>query len=464
MEELVKLYTAYFGCAPSQSLEIVNSGSSRRYFRMSDAQHSAIGVQGTSLLENEAFIAISAAFIKKEIPVPRVLNVSRDRYFYLTEDLGNTALADLLPNPDDALLEQVVRDLVRIQFEGGSELDYKVCYPQPCFDRRTIFWDLNYFKYNFVKPTGLEFNEALLEDDFERLCTRLLAVDTHTFMYRDFQSRNIMVQNGTPKYIDFQGGRKGPFYYDLASLLYQAKARFTQSTKNHLIAVYRQALEPYYKVDETCFNQTFGYFVLFRCLQTLGAYGFRGLVEHKAHFVQSIPLALEAIGELPKHFSYPDLPYLSELVGQLSALKERYQGPQNNEKLIVRVGSFSYKKGLPQDYSGNGGGFVFDCRAMHNPGRYDAYKNLTGRDQVVIQYLEEQGEIQDFLQHAYALTDHAVERYLKRGFSSLCVFFGCTGGRHRSVYSAQHMAEHLAQKFGVEVHLEHRELAITQTL
>jgi hypothetical protein len=322
-------------------------------------------------------------------------------------------------------------------------------------------WDLNYFKYCFLKATGLEFDESRLEDDFQALAEVLMRSQSSTFMYRDFQSRNVMLSDGKPYFIDFQGGRKGPFYYDVASFLWQAKAGFPQSLRMELLHQYIDALRKYKPVDEAYFFEQLRHFVLFRTLQVLGAYGFRGYFEKKPHFMQSVPYAIANLKEL-LGTPFPEYPYLSEMLGQLVELKQ-FTDQMQKRALTVRVLSFAYKKGIPDDTTGNGGGYVFDCRAVNNPGKYDRYKPYTGLDEPVIKFLEDDGEIITFLEHCYALVDATVKRYVDRGFTNLMVSFGCTGGQHRSVYSAQHLAEHLNEKFNVKVELTHREQNIQQT-
>lgn len=464
MEVIKALFRSYTGCEADICTEIVNSGSNRRYYRVGKDGKSVIGVFGAVEKENRAFIEFSRHFKSKGINVPQILAVSEDFLYYLTEDLGATSLFDTLKDPDINLLERTVSALPKIQFEGGAGLDYSLCFPQSEFDRRTVFWDLNYFKYEFLKPSGLEFDEARLEDDFETLASMLLKeCGSETFMYRDFQSRNVMVKDGEPWFIDYQGGRKGPVYYDLASFVYQAKANYSPQIRERLISAYMNAASQYMTVDENDFRSKLAIFTLFRTMQVLGAYGFRGLVEHKAHFIQSIPPALRNLSQLIEETDMSQLPYLKEvLLGMIASFDIPEQN--NSDKLLVRVYSFSYKKGIPTDYSGNGGGYVFDCRAVHNPGRYAEYKKLTGRDMPVIDFLEENGEITSFLDNVYALADAHVERYIRRGFTNLMFSFGCTGGQHRSVYAAQHLAEHIATKFGVKVVLEHREQKIKETL
>ena len=468
MECLFCLFESYTGARPTQHRLLAGSGSNRVYYRLWQGEQSYIGVYGADQKENQAFLILSEQMANCGIAVPTVLAVSDNQQYYLLSDLGDESLFfDHIAKGYDestvALLHKTIAQLPRIQFEVAKNLDFSICYPQASFDKRTVYWDLNYFKYEFLKPSGVEFNEAWLEDDFDAFCTDLLAVDTPTLMYRDFQSRNVMVVNNEPYFIDYQGGRKGPFYYDLVSFIYQAKANMPDSLRASLIDTYKTALQPYYNVNDAEFSQQIALFALFRTLQVLGAYGFRGLVEQKAHFIASIPFAIAQLKQLLKQNNYTRYPYL---VSVLQTLVDQYKDTQStkidNNKLCVDVYSFSYKKGIPTDYSGNGGGFVFDCRAIHNPGRYEPYKKLTGLDQEVIDFLEEDGEILTFMEHIYALADPAVERYVKRGFTHLQFSFGCTGGQHRSVYGAQHLAEHIAQKFGVQVRLQHRERKITQ--
>ena len=290
----------------------------------------------------------------------------------------------------------------------------------------------------------------------------LLQIEPQVFMYRDFQSRNIMIREEKPYFIDFQGGRKGPFYYDVASFLWQAKANYPDSLRQELLDEYLDALRPYHAIDKEQFLTTLRHFVLFRTLQVLGAYGFRGYFEKKAHFIQSVPYAIENLRQLLET-DFPEYPYLCLMLRKLTELPQ-FASIRNRRKLTVRVMSFSYKKGIPEDPSGNGGGYVFDCRAVHNPGKYEQYKQLTGRDKPVIDFLEQDGEILQFLEHVDALADAHVQRFLERGFTNLSICFGCTGGQHRSVYSAEHVAHHLNEKFGVRIRLIHREQHIDQIL
>ncbi|HEY6913185.1 MAG TPA: RNase adapter RapZ, partial [Paludibacter sp.] len=392
-----------------------------------------------------------------------------DSKFYIQDDLGDTLLFDYIAGGrktgvfaegEKEMLRKTMRKLPEVQVLGAKGFDFSVCYPQPEFNERSILWDLNYFKYCFLKSTGLEFQENRLEDDFYKLSEILLRAKTDTFMYRDFQSRNVMVKDGQPYFIDFQGGRKGPLQYDVASFLWQAKAQYNDELREELLQTYLDALKELVTVDEAEFRNQLAHFVLFRTLQVLGAYGFRGYFEKKPHFLQSIPYAIENLRSLLKTGN-SEYPYLLDILEQMTEL-EQFREVEVRKPLVVKVYSFSYKKGIPQDNSGNGGGFVFDCRAVNNPGKYERYQSLTGLDESVKVFLEEDGEILTFIDHAFALVDASVKRYKDRGFTNLMISFGCTGGRHRSVYSAQKMAEHINEKFGVEVQLVHREQNIEQ--
>ena len=465
MERLKQLYKEYTGHEAEACSSLTPAGSPRRYYRLSAGQHTAVGVVGTALGENEAFVAIAQQMRLKGLPVPEVYAVSADGMCYLQEDLGDTSLFDLIAEAhkrggydeaDMELLRQVMRLLPDVQWRTAEQFDFTHCYPSAELNRRGIQWDLHYFKYCFLKATGLEFEEENLEDDFDRMSEVLLQEYADTFMYRDFQSRNIMIRDGKPWLIDFQGGRRGPAEYDLVSFLWQARARFTPEMRRELIEEHLQSARRYRSFDEEVFAQRLQYFVLFRTLQVLGAYGYRGYFEHKAHFVQSIPMAIDNLRALLAENDFADMSYLADLLRRMVALPMFAPNEEAGE-LTVRITSFSYKKGIPEDASGNGGGFVFDCRAIHNPGRYDEYKQLTGMDEPVISFLDKEEAMQDFLEHVYGIVDYSVEKYRSRGFKHLMVSFGCTGGQHRSVYSAEHLAAHLSEKFGVKVVLTHRE-------
>ena len=478
---LSQLFTQATGKKAGEQVALTASGSNRRYYRIysDDKSMSLIGVQGTSRDENHAFLTMDEHFLKQGLNVPRVLAVSEDEMAYVQEDLGDTLLFNYIAEgrktgvfceSEKQMLRQTVRALARFQVKAAEDFNFKVCYPQPEFNLRSIRWDLNYFKYCFLKATGLEFQEDKLENEFERLAYILLQQKKmNAFMYRDFQSRNVMIapskenpEELVPYFIDFQGGRRGPVYYDVASFLWQAKANFHDELRNELISEYLDELSKYMEVDKQEFYATLRHFVLFRTMQVLGAYGFRGYFEKKPHFLQSIPFAIENLRRLLKN-SADDYPYLIEVLHEMTEMKQ-FKEVNVRKPLVVKVYSFSYKKGIPADDSGNGGGFVFDCRAVNNPGKYERYTYFTGMDEPVIKFLEQDGEILPLLDSAYRLVDASVKRYIDRGFRNLMVSFGCTGGQHRSVYAAEKMAEHLNSKFGVEVQLIHREQNVERTL
>ena len=507
MHQLLKLYKQWSGAEPARTEQLPVAGSNRVYYRITAQDGSTVvGVIGTSRDENHAFIYLCRHFTKRKLPVPHLLAVSEDELRYLQSDLGSVSLFDAIRGGREAggrytlkeqeLLKRTIRELPNIQIRGARELDFSNCYPQAEFDVNSVLFDLNYFKYCFLKATELDFHELKLEADFRLFAKDLTAEKCDAFLYRDFQARNVMLDpKGNPYFIDFQGGRKGPYYYDLASFLWQASAKYPYKVRRELVYEYYNALKQFTEVPTPHhFVARLSLFVLFRILQVLGAYGFRGYFERKQHFITSIPPAIQNLRELLAVTNFP-YPYLVSLLRRLTELPQFQQiettasradgykttdrnpytphpqdGPATFSKydaqgpLVVKVFSFSYRKGIPEDESGNGGGYVFDCRSTHNPGRYEPYKQLTGLDEPVIRFLEDDGEILTFLDSVYKLADAHVRRYIQRGFTSLMFSFGCTGGQHRSVYSAQHLAEHIHQKFGIEVHICHREQQINQIL
>ena len=540
MQKLLELYKQWRGSEPANVQQIPGGGSNRTYFRLTDHDgQTVIGVIGTSRDEDHAFIYLTEHFNRRKLPVPKILAASDDQLRYLQTDLGSMSLFDAVRGGREAggrytlkeqeLLRRTIRELPNIQIRGAIGLDFSNCYPQSEFNQDSVLFDLNYFKYCFLKATEIDFHELKLEADF-RLFAKDLTIDETganrqetgvSFLYRDFQARNVMLDHeGNPWFIDYQGGRKGPYYYDLASFLWQASARYPHKLRRELVYEYYNSLKNYTEVPPVRhFVNRLSLFVLFRTLQVLGAYGFRGYFEQKKHFLESIPPAIQNLRELLSYsgsklstlrsangrllptgrknsqlstFHYP---HLMEILQKLTELPQFQQietvasradgykttdlnpykahpqdGPATFSKydaqgpLVVRVFSFSYGKGIPEDESGNGGGYVFDCRSTHNPGRYEPYKKLTGLDEPVIRFLEDDGEILTFLDSVYKLADAHVRRYIQRGFTSLMFCFGCTGGQHRSVYSAQHLAEHIHEKFGIEVRICHREQGITQIL
>lgn len=458
---LEDLYKKQFGSHPEKVTGLTPAGSNRQYFRLEGVEN-VVGVIGTSVDENNAFIYLDNHFRDRNLPVPEICAVSSDSLAYLQEDLGDTSLFSCRDNL--TLLKETIKLLPDFQFSGAQRLDFSKCYPVPEFDSQAILWDLNYFKYCFLNTENIPYREDLIEKDFQTMSRRLSSHGQNWFMYRDFQSRNVMIKDGNPYFIDFQGGRRGPYGYDVVSFLWQAKAGFSDDVKEVLINEYINSASRYIDIDEADFKSRLKEFALLRTLQVLGAYGFRGRFERKSHFLQSIPLAIDNLEDLLKE-PITAYPYLNSILHRMvEAEREKAQGVKS-DGLTVTVISFSYKNGIPEDCSGNGGGFVFDCRGMDNPGRYDEYKKLTGLDQPVIDFLESRGEIYRFLDQCCALVDSSIECYIDRGFNSLVVNFGCTGGQHRSVYSAQHLAEHVRAKFpNVNVHLIHRERNIDKML
>ena len=426
---------------------------------------------GTSLEENRAFVAISKHFKEKGLNVPTVLAVSEDGMSYIQEDLGEKMLFDLIAQGRDSgfynsyesnLLCRTIEQLPKIQFKGAEGLDWNVCYPQKEFDARMVDFDLNYFKYCFLKATGLEFNEGRLQDDFERLKAELLKDSDNTFLYRDFQARNVIIRDGEPYFIDYQGGRRGPIYYDVASFIWQARARYPDELKEELIRTYLRSLRSFLPVDEDHFRERLRLFVLFRTLQVLGAYGFRGYFEKKPHFLASVPFALDNLRSLLR-IPFSDYPYLNSILTELTNMPQFYEIAVD-KRLEVHIYSFAYKKGIPADNTGNGGGYVFDCRSVNNPGKYEHYRQFNGNDPEVIKFLEDDGEVLVFLESVYKLVDAHVQRFIERKFTHLQVCFGCTGGQHRSVFCAERLAAHLAGRYNVKVKLTHRELNIEKVL
>jgi hypothetical protein len=272
------------------------------------------------------------------------------------------------------------------------------------------------------------------------------------------QSRNIMLVNNTPYFIDYQGGRKGPLQYDIASLLFDAKANLSHSLRQELLDYYIETINKYIAITKQDFIRFYYGFVLIRILQALGAYGFRGLYEKKEHFLLSIPYAVNNLEWLLLNQHIPlKIPELTKVIELIINQEKNKSKNKITHKLKVTINSFSYRRGIPQDNTGNGGGFVFDCRTLHNPGKYDEYKNFNGNDKTVIDFLKNQKETFEFLSHIYAIIDKSVERYIDRDFSDLMINFGCTGGRHRSVYCAENMAKHLKEKYDITIELNHCE-------
>lgn len=466
---LSELFASRFGHAPAAVDELRAHGSDRKLYRLRDASgHSAIGVENADLGENAAFISFSRHFRSLRLPVPEIYADDRSQGVYLEEDLGDTTLFDFLqrergqsadvPANVAALYEEAVRLLPVLQIKAARGLDYSLCYPRGAFDRRSMLWDLNYFKYYFLKLAQIPFHEQQLENDFEALCSFLLEAGQSHFLYRDFQSRNIMVRDGKPWFIDYQGGRKGALHYDLASLLLDAKANLPFAFRDRLKAIYLATASDLAEIDHARFEDFFRAFSLIRLMQAMGAYGFRGFYERKTHFLQSVPYAIRNLEHLLQQGDLPvPLPALNAALQQIvrsTRLREIAQVPLT---LTVGITSFSYKNGYPHDDSGHGGGFVFDCRSLPNPGRDPRFAPLTGLDAPVADFLRGHDEVGRFVTQIVLLLEPVLAAYQKRNFTRLSVAFGCTGGRHRSVYCAEELARQLRTRGGVAVEITHRE-------
>jgi aminoglycoside/choline kinase family phosphotransferase len=469
-EILAKLFEQRFQApvARVQQVQGELGGSGRKIIRLEGAGKTAIGILYSVREENVAFLEFSRHFREHGLPVPEIYAENLDQGAYLEQDLGDTSLFEFLSKNRDGLkiasevveaYRRVIAILPRFQIEAGRDLNYKVCYPRNSFDRQSISWDLNYFKYYFLRLAGISFNEQALEDDFSRLTKFLLSAPRDYFLYRDFQSRNVMLPGGQPFFLDYQGGRKGALQYDVASLLFDAKADLPPEVRQDLLDHYLDSLARYTDIKREAFLHHYYAYVYIRIMQALGAYGFRGFYERKAHFLQSVPYALKNLRWLLHNVTLPiALPSLLEAFHSMLGSEKLLGLASEADNLVVRIVSFSFHRGLPTDESGNGGGFVFDGRSLPNPGREERFKLLTGRDAPVIDYLNQQESVHQFLASVMSLIDAAVSNYQKRGFKHLMVCFGCTGGQHRSVYLAEQLAKHLRASNGLELTVEHREL------
>lgn len=466
-EELKLLFYSTFKKIPETIQTLPISGSSRIYFRIAAGKVTAIGGYNKDTSENEAFFSFTKTFSDKGIHVPELYAISKSRQTYLLEDLGTETLLDYVSRLRKkgetvdmvSLLKPVLIDLINLQINAGQDIDYTKCYPRPAFDRQSILWDLNYFKYMFLKIADIPFNEQQLEDDFQALAKYLTKGKDKHFMFRDFQLRNIMYLDHTPYYIDYQGGRKGPLQYDLASLLYSPKTALRFAERAELIDFYCKQLNEIEKVNMPAFEEKFYMIALVRIFQALGAYGFRGLYESKPHFRASIPIAIRNLRKMKSNQKITlIIPEIERIIDRLanSSYATAYSIPK--EKLTIKITSFSYKKGIPSDPSENGGGFVMDCRGLPNPGRLEEYRNLSGLDEPVVNYLESHKEVHYFFESLQAVLRTPIENYLERKFNHLCINFGCTGGQHRSVYNAERMAQWIGESYpGTIVDVTHRE-------
>lgn len=462
-----KLFEEHFEEKPIQVDILPISGSDRRYFRLVSKNHKAIGTYNTNVAENNSYFYFTELFRKHDINVPEVYKIAKDRKSYLQQDLGGISLFDVLNK--EGLTDEVknhyqsaLEQLAKLQWVAGREADFYQCFATRQFDEKAIMADLLYFKYYFADLQNLHYDKTLLISEMEQLSKELGRIQPQMLMFRDFQSRNIMLHEGKVFFIDFQGAMQGPPQYDIASLLWQAKAQLPDNWKEYLLNGYIASLNNLHvsRIDEIHFRRGYAQFVLLRILQVLGAYGFRGLLQHKPHFVSSIAPALKNLqsflSDNPQSPAYPELRGLLERLST-EAMQQRYAQPKRpeNAKLSIDVCSFSYKNGVPKDKTAHGGGFVFDCRGILNPGRYAAYKHKTGHDEAVRQFLDQETQMPQFLESAKNMVSINIDDYLARGFEHLSIAFGCTGGQHRSVYAAEQMAAFISNKYNVPVSISH---------
>ncbi|NOX87718.1 MAG: phosphotransferase [Calditrichaeota bacterium] len=467
-QNLFNMFERWAGEKAQSMQPLPAHGSDRKYFRIIGSTKRAIGVYNPDMKENIAFLTFTKHFRRLNLNVPEIYSQELDKNIYLEQDLGDTTLFSFLTEVRQKegfssriieMYRKTVEYLPRFQIEANRGLDYSVCYPRSGFDRQSMHWDLNYFKYYFLKLAKIPFDEQSLENDFQAFMDFLLSTDRDYFLYRDFQSRNVMIVEGEPYFIDYQGGRKGALQYDLASLLFDAKADLPNEVRQELLNYYLDRLETYIPVDRQKFLQYYYGYVYIRIMQALGAYGFRGFYERKEHFLKSVPYAIQNLEWLLHNAELPvELPALTAVWEGLVRSSYLRQFGDARLRLTVRIQSFSYKRGIPVDEKGHGGGFVFDCRMLPNPGRFEKYKDVTGNDDPVIEFLEKEKEVDEFMSHVKGLLDMMVTNYLKRNFTDIMVAFGCTGGQHRSVYCANQLAEYLKKKYDIDIQVRHREL------
>jgi aminoglycoside/choline kinase family phosphotransferase len=470
MDVLKKLFAQHFHSSPTriQPVQGELGGSGRKIIRLANETASAVGILYGVREENATFLEFSRHFRRHGLPVPEIYGEDLAQGAYLEEDLGDLTLFEFLSKnraganiapPVVEAYRKVVAILPRFQVEAGRDLNYDACYPCASFDRQSIAWDLNYFKYYFLRLAAIPFNEQALENDFSRLTDFLLSAPRDFFLYRDFQSRNVLLRGGEPFFVDYQGGRKGALQYDIASLLFDAKADLPNELRQQLLDEYLDRLADFLDLDREAFLHYYYAYVYVRLLQALGAYGFRGFYERKRHFLQSVPYALKNLRWLLHNAKLPvELPTLMQAFQHMLASEKLNSLASEARTLVVHISSFSFHRGLPQDETGNGGGFVFDGRSLPNPGREERFKTLTGKDAPVIDYLNQQESVHQFLAAVLSLVDASVSNYRQRGFQNLMVSFGCTGGQHRSVFLAEQLAKRLRDRGGVEVLVRHLEL------
>ncbi len=463
IDKLKEKYQSFSNYKIKKIILLKQSGSYRKYYRIFTDKKTILGVYNPDNKENEAFLSYAKHFYKKGFNVPQIFSEFKKDNIYFIEDLGNTTVFDYLKKNNKnivKLYKKILNELFKFQFKGIKGLDLSKAYPRDIFDKQSIMWDLNYFKYFVLKIGKVQFDEQKLEDDFVKFCNRLTSVKLDYFLYRDFQSKNIMLKNDKIYFIDFQGGRKGAIYYDLASLLYDNKANISESNKKELLDYYYSLTKQYIKIDKKQFYSNFYHYVLIRILQAFGAYSFRGIIERKTHFIYSIPKAIENIKKLMKNkFIDTNLPELKKSLNNLCYNSELANEFKPLTEVKVRINSFSYsKKGYPPDEAGNGGGFVFDCRFLPNPHYKKELRNYTGIDKPIIEYLSGFSEVETFISQTAEIIKNSVKKYTIKKYTDLQVNFGCTGGKHRSVYCAETTANLLKNLYGINVVTKHLQL------
>ncbi|MCF6365819.1 MAG: phosphotransferase [Bacteroidales bacterium] len=466
IQNIKDLFNNTFNELPTSVKKLPISGSSRLYYRIKSKERSVIATYNTDKKENIAFINMSEVFLKNGINVPKIYAKELNNHIYLQEDLGDVSLfdfsqklrkGDIFPEEVINLYKKSIKQLTELQINGSKNLDFSICYPRAAFDKQSIMWDLNYFKYNFLKFSDVKFDEQLLEDDFNKLTEYLLTGDTSFFLYRDFKSLNIMIKDNDVYFIDYQGGRKGALQYDIASMLYEAKADIPKGVKTELLNYYIDCVEKLIKIDRKKFKELYRAYILIRILQAMGTYGYRGLFEKKQHYIDSIPPRLKSLKKIIKTVEIlNNLPELKRVLTELT-VSEKLNNIKQNDKLKVTVKSFSYKRGIPYDNTGNGGGHVFDCRFIDNPGRIEKYKKLCGKDKKLVDFLENLQETHNFFKAVKQIVSASVKNYQSRSFKNLAINFGCTGGQHRSVYFAEKTALFLKENFNINVEIIHTE-------
>jgi len=464
--KIANLFEQTYNHKPESITKLQESGSSRIYYRVKSIKNIVITTFNKDTKENNAFLYYSKLFKNLNINVPEIIAADIENNIYMQEDLGNEMLFDriLKYKSENEFAEEIVRiykeiikQLIELQINTSSKIDYSYAYPRAAFDKQSIMWDLNYFKYQFVKYTDVAFDEQLLEDDFNKFSEYLLKTDTNYFLFRDFQSRNIMLNNDKIYFIDYQGGRKGALQYDLASLLFDAKAEIPLDYKNSLLDYYLNEIQKYKKIDAEEFKEFYFAYALIRILQAMGAYGYRGLYEKKQIFIDSIVSGLANLRYLISQIkTINEFPELKKVILKLLKSEKLSEHTKNN-KLKVSIQSFSFKRGIPYDATGNGGGHVFDCRFISNPGKIEKFKSLCGKDIEIIEFLDKTDGTQEFIKSIKQITKASIENYTKRHFKNLSISFGCTGGQHRSVYFAEKIAAFIKENFDVNIELIHKE-------